>query len=336
MNKKPTIADVAKSVGVSKTTISRYINGNYEFMSDETRKRIENTIRELKYVPSSVARTLKSKKSNLIGIVVNSLRYQVGAQTVVGINNVCNTHGYGTIVCCSNDDPEEETQMIQHCLNQQVDGIIIIPCENSAERYLSFCEHGVPIVLCIRRVENWPYGNIYVRHDELITKMLTHLNEQGFEKVRFFQDMRSFHKDRMASVFSHLTGKLFDMSPEESITIVGRDQPRISDEIERIFSDYPHKKKAVFAINTNTLFLALKELEKRGLQIPQDIGVCGYDAVGWSELVYPGISAIRQPMDSMGIYAAEKLMHCIKEGTFDCGQLALDGTIYFRQSTQLL
>ena len=118
MERKATIADVAKKVGVSKTTISRYLNGNYEFMSQETRQRIEQVIKELDYAPNSAARTLKSQKSKLVGVVVNSLRYQIGAQTVTQINSVCAQNGYGTVVCCSNDDPVKEEQAIQLCLNQ--------------------------------------------------------------------------------------------------------------------------------------------------------------------------------------------------------------------------
>ena len=93
MEKKATITDVAREVGVSKTTISRYLNGGFEYMSDKTRQRIEAVIKELNYVPNSVARTLKSKRSMLIGVVVNTLRYQVAAQTVTGINDVCTQNG---------------------------------------------------------------------------------------------------------------------------------------------------------------------------------------------------------------------------------------------------
>ena len=82
MDEKVTISDIAREVGVSKTTISRYLNGSYGYMSDKTRRRIEQVIEQTGYVPNNVARTLRSKKSNLIGVVVNTLRYQVGAQTL--------------------------------------------------------------------------------------------------------------------------------------------------------------------------------------------------------------------------------------------------------------
>ena len=183
MEKKVTISDIAREVGVSKTTISRYLNGNYGYMSAETRQRIENVIEEKGYVPNSIARTLKTKKSRLIGIIANTLRYQVAAQTITAIQDVCIQHGYGTIVYRSNGDSREESNVIQLCLNQQVEGFIIIPCENSTERYVELCERGIPVVLCSRYLMDWPYGCVYVKHRELIWAMMDHLREQGFESA---------------------------------------------------------------------------------------------------------------------------------------------------------
>ena len=116
-------------------------------------------------MPSSVARTLKSRKSGIITVIVHTLRYQVGAQTVTGINEVCNRYGYGTMVCCSENDPAKELQAIQLCLNQQVEGFVIVPAVESIEPYQAICEKGTPVVLCTRNLPGWPYGSVYVRHE---------------------------------------------------------------------------------------------------------------------------------------------------------------------------
>ena len=103
-------------------------------------------------MPSSVARTLKPRKSGIIGMIVHTLRYQVGAQTVTGINEVCNRYGYGAMVCCSENDPAKELQAIQLCLNQQVEGFVIVPVVESIEPYQAICEKGTPVVLCTRNL----------------------------------------------------------------------------------------------------------------------------------------------------------------------------------------
>ena len=335
MEKKATIAHVAKEVGVSKTTISRYLNGNYEYMSEQTRQRIEEVITRLNYVPNSVARTLKSKKSMLIGVITNTLRYQVGAQTVTGINQVCTRYGYGTVICCSNDDPKKEAEMIQLCLNQQVDGMVIIPSSESPEPYLALREKGIPVVLCNRWVEGWPDGYVYVKHDELIYKIMDHLKEQGFEKVRFLQDVNLFHKRWMGDLVAERAEALFGMSREEAVVSVGKESTLVAEALDKLLHDYPDRKKAVLAVNTHTLFLTLQEIRRRDLRIPEDLGVCGYDAVGWSELVSPGITAICQPMRSLGAQAADQLIRQIQDPEAKPEHCALSGTITFRDSTRL-
>lgn len=261
MEKKATITDVAREVGVSKTTISRYLNGSFEYMSDKTKTRIETVIRELNYVPNSVARTLKSKRSMLIGVIVNTRRYQVAAQTAKGIHDICAKNGYGTVLCCSDDDPDKELQAIQLCLNQQVDGLVIIPCMESSQRYLELCRQGIPVVL------------------------------------------------------------------------IGREDSMIPEALEQFLGEYPGQRKAVLAVNTHTLFLVLKELERRKVRIPEELGVCGYDAIGWSELLH--VTSMRQPMDRMGLLAGEKMIQCLREGGMSQGRAALEGTLAFRRSTQL-
>lgn len=138
--------------------------------------------------------------------------------------------------------------------------------------------------------------------------MMLHLKEQGFERVQLFQDEDTFHKRCMGQVFARSAVKLFGMNENEAVAMVGRTETRVPEAIDALLHGEPERKKAVFAINTHTLFLVLRELEHRKVRIPDDLGVCGYDALGWSELVYPGISSIYQLMRQMGIQAGEKIM----------------------------
>ena len=102
------------------------------------------------------------------------------------------------------------------------------------------------------------------------------------------------------------------MNETETIAMVGRTETRVPEAIDALLHGEPERKKAVFAINTHTFFLVLRELEHRKVRIPDDLGVCGYDALGWSELVYPGISSIYQPMRQMGVQAGEKIIEALQ------------------------
>lgn len=336
MEKKVTISEIAKETGVSKTTISRYLNGHYEYMSETTRKTIEAVISANRYVPNNAARSLKSKKSRLIGVVVNTLGYQVGAQTVTGIMNVCARNGYRTVLCHSDNDPEQEKQAIRHCIEQQVEGFVIIPSTDSVKLYLEICEEGIPVVLCSRVLEDWPYGAAYVGQQDLIEQMLAHLKEQGFEKVRFFCDVLDFNKKRRADIFARYAKREFSMKEKECIVLAGKEETEVAAAVADFIKAYPRHKKAIFAINTHVLFLVLKEFKRLNMAIPETMGVCGYDAIGWSELVTPGISSIHQPMYETGSAAARQLIECLQNNEMSSGKIELQGTLCFRDSTRLL
>ena len=334
-DKHVTISDIAKIAGVSKTTISRFLNGNFGYMSRETKERIQSVIESENYTPSSIARTLKARKSYVIAVIANTLQYQVAAQTINAIVEVCSEHGYSVHIYCSNDDPVREDRDIESCLSMQVDGFIIFPAVNDASRYEKIRQRGIPVVLCTRYLKEWKYGSVYVNHEALVDRMMGHLKEQGFEKVLFLLDEETYHKKRHKGAFLFSAVKLFGMPEEGSWAVVGRDEGRCTAAIEAFANRYPDEKKAVFAINTNTLFNTLKALRALGKRIPEDFGVCGYDVQGWSELVTPGISAVFQPMNRIGELSGRLLMKQLNHEEGGEEQIALDGEIYFRPSTQL-
>src|SRR5699024_6635814 len=99
MKRKITIADVAKKANVSKSTVSQYLNGRYEYMGTKVRKKIEETIEELDYQPNAVARSLKTKSTSTIGIIVANILHTYSTQVIKSIEEVCNEKGISTIIC---------------------------------------------------------------------------------------------------------------------------------------------------------------------------------------------------------------------------------------------
>lgn len=324
-----TIADIARAAKVSKTTVSRYLNGNYSNMSAGTREKIDGIVRETGYIPNNLARTLKSKKSGMIGVIVNTLRHQVGAQTVTGINEVCTRNGYSTIVHCTEGDEKAEEYAVSLCLRQQVEGIILLPCSGRIEPYLEIGRNGLPVVLCSRECPGWPYASVYVRHDRLIESMLLYLQGRGYERVWMLQALDDHYMRWAADVFADSAVRLLGMDGAEAVQWVGREMDSVEGVLDELMQRYPGQKKAVMASDTHTLFLVLHELMRKGIRFPEDFEVCGYDAVGWSQLVYPGISVIRQPMGITGSQAAEVMVRSLKEGILPKERLELEGQILF-------
>lgn len=336
MSSKATITDIAKAAGVSTTTVSRYLNKKYSFMSELTREKISDAIESHHYIPNNVARALKSKESHLIGVITQTLKNQVAAQTIASINDVCEHAGYGTIVCCSDNRPDKELRAIEFCKNQQVDGLIIIPAVDDRKRYENIIEQGKPVVLVTRPVRGWKFGCVYVNHNDLIKRMIEHLKDNGFEKVLFINDGTDFLKKKIEDSYFKYASIAFDMSRSETCFSYERGDTaltQIDTAINSFTVKYKLQRKAIFAVNTPTLFLTLKILLNRKISFPDEIGVCGYDAIGWSQLIGGGISSIRHPMDKMGQLGAEELLKTIKDQDYKPQKIILGGTIKFMEST---
>ena len=105
---KVTIADVAARTGFSKTTISRFLNGKYEFMSEETRKRISEVIKDIEYKPNRMARSLRLQQSHMIGVIVSDISNPFSAILYTGISEYCEQHGFTVLLADAGDDPDKE------------------------------------------------------------------------------------------------------------------------------------------------------------------------------------------------------------------------------------
>jgi LacI family kdg operon repressor len=336
MEKRMTIYDIAKAVGVSKTTVSRYINGQYDHMSQETRLKIERVIDDTNYNPSNLARGLKSKHSSLVGIIANTLQYQVAALFIRGLHDVCTASGYGTIISSSDNLLQQETEELKMCLRQQVDGIALIPAGMNCDYYHEIHESGTPVVLCNRYREDWKYDGVYVDNVALCRQAWRHLADNGFTRIALFtdNDLPESNKSLREAAFLQFVGQTFGIDGEESLYRVKQSSELIKRYLRNFMCKYPNEKKAVFAINTNTLFLTLREIKAMNVDIPKDVGVCGYDLLGWSELIPPGITALEQPLYEMGVVAGKRLIRRIEEpSSFQAEEIWLNGTMKIRAST---
>lgn len=148
-----TITDVANHAKVSKSTVSQYLNKRYEYMSEKTRKKIEETIEELNYQPNIIARSLKQKSTFTVGVVVANILHTFSTQVIRAIENYFYEQGFHIIVCNADDNPEKEKNYIEMLRAKQVDGIIIFPTGDNLDLYQRMKSDQFPIVFMDRTIE---------------------------------------------------------------------------------------------------------------------------------------------------------------------------------------
>jgi len=311
-NTKPTIDKVAKLCNVSKTTISRYLNGKYEFMSEETKTRIENVIKELDYRPSNIARTLKLNKSKLIGVLIADISSPFSSILVKGIGDVCKENGYMVIIANTDNDPDKEKDYIESLIDNRVEGLII----NTTGKINDFInekgKQGLSIVLADRGSKELKFDTITTNNYEMTFKTIKHLIKKGFKKIAFFtQDVgsissRYIRKNAFLDAFKEQLG----IDASDMVYVIDlNDKEMVDTSILDFVNKYKKQNKALFTVNGVTMLNVLQGVSRLKLKIPEDIGVCGYDDWGWASLIPPGITVINQPSYQVGVESAKCLIN---------------------------
>lgn len=316
--KKVVIDDVAKLAGVSKTTISRYLNGKFEYMSENTRKKISRAIEELDYRPNNIARSLKSNKSKLIGVVIADLTNPFSSLIIKGIGDGCKVRGYNMVIVNSDNDKTKEEEYIKSLLDQRVEGFIVNSTGYNEELLIDIKDKGTPVVMLDRILREDKFDSVTSNNYEMTSETINYLIDVGFNSLCFFtQGIKKIspRKER-EQAFVDVCNKRLDKSNFSVCVIDCEREVNLEVEICKFLSNYSGKK-AIFAVNGVVLLKILCSIEKLSKKIPDDVGICGYDNWGWASLIPPGITTIAQPSYDMGFEAAKILIDRIENGNIE-------------------
>lgn len=314
---KITINDVAKNAKVSKTTVSRYLNGQYEYMSEETRKTIQQVIKQLGYRPSNVARSLKAKNTGVIGCVIADIGSPFSSIVLKGINDYCNQLGYSVLFANTDNDPINEKESIQSLLDNKVDGLIINTTGKIDDYLIKLNKDGVKIVLADRCLskEN-VLDTVATNNYEATYECIKFLYDQGYKKVAFFTQDMTANSSRYLRHKGYLDAmKNYFRKEGNSLTFIVENEDE--EKCDRSLLDFlkicDGEPGAIFTVNGVTLLTVLHSMRRLNVKISGDLGLCGFDDWGWASLIPPGITTITQESYECGVQSAKLLIERIKE-----------------------
>ncbi|SEN50798.1 LacI family DNA-binding transcriptional regulator [Lihuaxuella thermophila] len=311
--KKVTMADVAKYANVSKSTVSQFLNQRYDFMSQKTKERIEQAIRELGYQPNFVARSLKQKKTSTIGVIVANILHTFSTQVIRAIEDACHEHDYHVIVCNADDEPDKEKKYIDMLTAKQVDGLIVFPTGGNVDLYQSMVEAKLPLVFLDRIVSDVSVDAVLLDNEAAAKMAVNHFISKGYERIGMVT----------TSLIRHVTPRVeriagFKKALEENGIPVCDDYVKglevewIKEGLEKMFSlDKP--PQALLAGNDLALMEILTYAKRNSLTIPTDLAIIGIDEVSFADLYHPPLTTVRQPAFEMGKKAAELLFEKIDD-----------------------
>ncbi|QAV27827.1 LacI family transcriptional regulator [Neobacillus thermocopriae] len=304
---KVTMADVAKLANVSKSTVSQYLNKRYEYMSEETRRRIAEAIEQLQYRPNVIARSLKQKSTATIGVIVFNILHMLTTQVLRAIEDMCQQHDFHVIVCNTDDDPEKEKKYIDMLWAKQVDGFIIFPTGKNVDLYKRMIEARLPVVFVDRTVEGIDVDAVLLDNERAVQLGMHYLIEQGYKHIGLVAPPFAPHVIPRTERINAFRYALREANlPIKEEWIITEQVKHISGRLDALLQRNK-LPEAIFAINDLTLMEVLTFVKRRQLTIPHDIALISIDDVPFASIYTPSLTTIAQPAFEMGEKATERL-----------------------------
>jgi len=302
----PTIQDVAKLAGVAPITVSRVIN-NSGYTSEETRARVEAAIASLGYIPNTLARGLRSKRTQTLALVMTDITNPFFTLIARGVEDRASHSGYTVIFCNTDESEAKEEKYINILLQKQVDGILLVPaCSNSASvKFLQ--SNDIPVVLIDRKIPGTQIDLVRADSEGGAYRLIKHLIELGHKRIVTITGPRevSTSSDRVSGYqrAMHEAG-LEDL---ESV-YYGSFTQASGYELARQALELAPRPTAIFGANNFISIGVLKALRDTQLRVPEDVTVVGFDDLPPSMVIEPILTVASQPAYEMGSQAAELLL----------------------------
>lgn len=315
--KKVSLADVAKSLGVSKTLVSLVLNdkGDQVGISIDTQEKVRKKAAELNYKPNQFARGLRIGKSNVIGLIVSDISNPFYARMCKSVEDYLNSKGYNLIICSSDEDAKKESYLADMLIERQVDGLILSSSQEDNKTIKELKKSNFPLVLIDRHSPKIKTNHVIVDNSEGAHKAVNHLVGLGHNKIGYFtvspshistiKDRTDGYKKALKSCGVKYNANLVREIPFSNI------KEGVAEELKELIKP-PHSISALFTVNNNVAMAALEVLTSMNIRIPQDLALVSFDDIDAFKLCYPPITAISQPIEEMGIKAAQILLNDIE------------------------
>lgn len=330
-----TIKDIAKQAGVSHSTVSRALHSS-PLLSDETVERIRQIANEMGYSPSAAARSLKTNRSQALGVIVSAIDDPFFGEILQGIEEIAQEHSYSMLIAASQRNPDRERAIVQDMRERQVDGLIICSASFSAEQRRKLLEYGIPIVMVNdQAAEEYRYS---IYHDDVdgSRQVTRHLLELGHQRIAYLGNSLSGRttQDRLTGFRQEMAAARLNIPDEYAYEVPGG-RPEDGFNASRYFLDLPQRPTALFCFNDMLAIGMLTGLHNHGIRIPEDISLVGFDNIVFSAYTSPPLTTLDQPKRYIGAEAARLILNLLDTSEEDPNQeiQKLKGKLLVRQST---
>jgi LacI family transcriptional regulator len=302
-----TIADVAARAGVSKTTVSRVLNGRGE-LDQATAARVRRVIDQLGYVPSARAVGLARGRTCVVGMLVPSLTWPWMGEVLQGVVDVVESAGYGLLLFTCNRGEESIRQFASQVSAKSFDGLLVIEPEGTLDYIADLHGNGLPVVLIDDRGHQRPFPSVATTNRSGGESAARHLLELGRRRPLVITGIEAFGctQERLAGFAEAYAAAGLPLDPQlvvEGDFTFGLGRMAVKGRIEAGI-----EFDAVFAHNDLSAGGAMQAIREAGRSVPEDVAVVGFDDIPYAAHTEPPLTTVHQPMREMGEAAARMLM----------------------------
>lgn len=328
------LQEVAARAKVSIATVSRVLNKSDKVVA-KTRAVVEQALRDLGYRPSRVARRLRMKdgRAHLVGLIIPDIQNPFYAEIARGVEDAAYAAEYALLLCNSDENLEKERFYLDVMISESVDGVVLPPFDDSDAAVINLVKIGMPVVCVDRSLAKVKTDLVEVDNYRGAYEAASHLIEKGHRQIGLIEGRTHVSTSR-----ERRRGYLDALS--EAGIPVRKDLIRAGDfrqESGRLLAgellDLRKPPTALFVFNNLMTVGALAAVHQRGMKVPKDVAIVGFDDLPWAESLDPPLTVVRQPAYDVGRQAMEMLLKRIMEPTRPPVTVRLLPELVIRRST---
>ncbi|MFJ2727399.1 LacI family DNA-binding transcriptional regulator [Streptomyces collinus] len=311
----PTMADVARSAGVSVATVSHVLNGTRPVLP-HTRQAVLDAVDALGYTPNTLARSLVTSRTRSIGLAVSAISNPYFTEILQGVEAAALDAGYSLLIADPHDDPVHERKVVQLLHERRVDGMIVAPSAAPHALVDYLARHAVPTVFLDRVLTGdegaagGPDGpdQVCAENVEPMARLVGHLTALGHRRIGLVAGLPglSTTTERIAGYRQALTSA--GLPHDEDLVVSGNSESSGAERATATLLARPEPPTALVTANNAMTIGALRALRRQGLAVPDDIALCCFDDFAWADLFSPRLTAVAQPSREIGARAVQVLL----------------------------
>ena len=322
---------VAEKAGVSVNTASRAIN-NKSDINEETKKKVLKIAQELGYVRNATAVALRTRKTRTIGVVIADNRNPFYAEVLNGMEAAAREKNYHIILANTQRDYKKEEEAINLLLTKRVDGLLITPVQDRDDDIKNLIDANIPFVIVGRDFENIEVDAVY--NDEVKGGFLAteYLINKGHKRIALVDGFlyKSPARGRLEGYKKAL--KKYGIPFDGDLLSVGDIDVKDGYERTKQLLEKELNFTAIFAYNDMMAFGAMQAIKEKGLRIPEDIGLVGYDDIPFSSLISPALTTIRLQKQDLGVESVKLLFSRMNGNRKKAKKIMLDVELIIRET----